>query len=115
MRVRRIMRRMDRVKLSEDDWLGMVTQLAQLKGWDWMHIRPAMRQAGWRTPVAGTMGRGWPDLVLVRGRQLLFVELKAEAGRLTEDQQRVLDLLRSAADVDIWRPADWERIVELLT
>lgn len=113
--MRRMLRRMDQVKLSEDDWLGMVTQLAQLKGWEWMHIRPAMKQSGWRTPTTGTMARGWPDLVLTRGRQLLFVELKSESGPVSEDQQRVLDVLRSAATVDIWRPSDWERVVEALT
>jgi hypothetical protein len=113
--MRPMLRRMDRVRLSEDDWLGMVTDLATLKGWDWMHIRPAMKQAGWRTPIAGTIGKGWPDLVLVRGRRILFVELKGDGGQLTDDQRRVLDVLRSATDdVDVWRPADWLRIVEAL-
>lgn len=113
--MQRILRRMQNVRLSEDDWLGMVTELATLKGWEWMHVRPAMRQASWRTPTTGSMARGWPDLVLVKGRRILFVELKADRGSVTEDQKRVLDVLRSAADVDVWRPADWARIVEALT
>lgn len=110
-----MLRSMDSVRLSEDDWLGMVLQLAHLKGWETMHVRPAMRQRSWRTPTTGSMARGWPDLVLCRGRQLLFVELKAERGPVSEDQQRVLDVLRSAAMVDVWRPSDWERVVEALT
>lgn len=106
---------MDRLKLSEDDWLGIVTDLAQLHGWHWMHIRPAMKRDGsWRTPIAGDLGAGWPDLVLVRDRQLLFIELKADQGSLTEDQRHVHTLLRSAATVDTWRPTDWPRIMEAL-
>lgn len=110
---------MQNVRLSEDDWYGMVTQLAQLKGWDWFHVRPAMKRGArlWVTPVAGTLGMGWPDLVLVKaGRPVLWVELKADRGTLTEDQRRVHDVLRSAhQDVQVWRPPDWPRVVEALS
>lgn len=106
---------MTNVRLSEAEWLDMVTELATLKGWDWMHIRPAMKRNGsWLTAVAGSLGEGWPDLVLVKGRRILLVELKADRGALSEHQRRVLDVLRSAVDVDVWRPADWPRIVEAL-
>ena len=118
MRWRRLLS-MQNVRLSEDDWMGMVTQLAQLKGWDWFHVRPAMKRGArlWVTPVAGTLGMGWPDLVLVKhGRPILWVELKAESGALTEDQKRVHEVLRSAQqDVQVWRPPDWPRVVEALS
>ena len=104
----------DRVRLSEDEWMAMVTQLATLKGWSWLHIRPAQRRRGWVTPVAGDLGAGWPDLYLVRGRRQLYAELKADNGALTEDQRRVHGLLRSVADVEVWRPDDWPRVMEAL-
>ncbi len=108
---------MDHVRLSEDDWLGMVTQLASLKGWHWLHLRPAMKRGGgWITAVAGDLGTGWPDLFLLRDRQQLFVELKSEAGQLTDEQRRVHELLRSSGStVQVWRPADWGIVVEALT
>jgi hypothetical protein len=45
------------------------------------------------------MAKGWPDLTLLRerDRRLVFAELKAESGRLREDQGRVLALLSAFA------------------
>jgi hypothetical protein len=47
---------------------------------------------------------GWPDLTLIRrrDRRLVFAELKAEKGRLSERQDEVLELLRYLE----WPPAD---------
>ena len=108
---------MESVRLSEDDWLGMITDLASLKGWHWLHLRPAMkRSGGWITAVAGDLGTGWPDLFLIRGREQLYVELKSESGQLTDEQRRVHELLRdSGSIVYVWRPADWLTAVEALT
>ena len=44
------------------------------------------------------MGTGWPDLVLVKGGRILFVELKAEKGVLTEEQKQVLMLLQHVGE-----------------
>ena len=60
---------------------------------------------------------GWPDLTLIRrrDRRLIFAELKAEKGRVSERQVEVLDLLRvletdpettPAIGVFVWRPSD---------
>lgn len=49
---------------------------------------------------------GFPDLVIV-GRQVAFVELKA-ASRISRAQQAWLDALVAAgAQVYIWRPQHW--------
>lgn len=102
--------------VNETEFLGQVTSLAELLGWNWVHFRPAKTAHGWRTPVSGTLGAGWPDLILVRARdgRLIFAELKADKGRLDDHQHWVLGVLRSAAPAHVWRPSDWETIAEVL-
>ncbi len=49
---------------------------------------------------------GWPDSVIV-GRKVIYRELKAEAGRLTKEQEDVGHRLKQAgANWRIWRPSD---------
>lgn len=112
--------------------------LATIYGWEHVHFRPALTKHGWRTPGSGTMAAGWPDLVLLRARdrRLIFAELKSDAGKVTQDQQRVLETLRvlTADHVDgsghrvldpigvagprvevyVWRPRDFDQIIEVL-
>ena len=55
---------------------------------------------------------GFPDLVIVGRRGLLYRELKTEVGKVSDEQSRWVAALREAGqDADVWRPADWpERI-----
>ena len=69
--------------VTEREWQGQVTQAAEMLGWTWCHFRPAMTTKGWRTPVSGPMGAGFPDLILCRGDRLIMAELKSQDGRLT--------------------------------
>ncbi len=103
--------------LTEREWQQQVTELAELCGWQWAHWRAARTEHGWRTPVSGTIGAGFVDLILIhpRRRQLLFVELKSDAGRLSDEQLGVHDVLRQAGlDVDVWHPRDWDQVVAAL-
>jgi hypothetical protein len=88
----------------------LVTELAHIYGWQWVHFRPAQTQRGWRTPVEGPLGKGWPDLFLAhpRKRRLLAVEIKREHGDpLTADQAAVLHALAaSGLETVVWRPSD---------
>lgn len=100
---------------TEDGFLGWVLDLAKLHGWRVAHFRPALTARGWRTPVQAD-GAGFPDLVLVRGEQLIFAELKSERGRLSDEQRAWLDALgQTAATCCVWRPSDRQRIEELLS
>jgi len=88
-----------------------VIGLAAIYGWEYIHLRPAKTAHGWRTPVSGTLGMGWPDWTFVRAkrRRVLFRELKSTTGTVSPDQARVLAFLRSAGqDADVWRPADMD-------
>lgn len=104
------------LQLSETMFQEQVTGLANLHGWNWMHILPGLNERGrYRTPVSGSLGAGWPDLVLVKGDRIVFAELKSEGGRVTGLQQQVLDILgASRCEVYVWRPSDWDLISELL-
>jgi hypothetical protein len=120
--------------ITEADFQRMVTDLAGVLGWSWVHFRPAQTQRGWRTPVEGPLGAGWPDLTLlrVRDRRLIFAELKRETTTVTVDQAavlaalgelsapigdfRVADGCQTYARIEtwVWRPSDLDAIAEIL-
>ena len=100
--------------VTERDWQRQVTDAAELFGWSWAHFRPARTERGWRTAVSGPLGAGFPDLVMVKGDRLIFAELKAEGARLRPEQTTVLDALRGAADVYVWRPSQLPEVLDAL-
>lgn len=103
--------------MTEAEFMGQILDLASLLGWESVHFRGAWTGKGYRTPVQGSMGKGWPDLVLVRprDRRLIFAELKAANGRLSPEQERVLNILGSAGhEIHVWFPVDFDRIAETL-
>lgn len=99
--------------MPEDVWQDQVLAVARQFRWRVAHFRPALTKHGWRTPVAAD-GKGFPDLLLVRDR-VLAVELKADAGKLTADQQTWLDSFTTAGiETHVWRPADYEIVITTL-
>jgi hypothetical protein len=101
--------------VSERDWQRQVTEAAELFGWQWAHFRPARTERGWRTPVSGPLGAGYPDLILARPGQLLFAELKAEGAHLAPPQRAVHEALKAAgAEVHTWRPSDLPAVLNIL-
>jgi len=102
---------MSKTLMSESDLRSQVTQLAQILGWKVAYFRTAQSQKGWRTPV-GADGKGWPDLVLLKGQKVLFRELKVGYNKPSEEQVRWLDDLQTAGqDARIWTDKDWPEAV----
>jgi hypothetical protein len=101
---------------DEASFQSVVVEVARLAGWKVAHFRAARTAKGWRTPVTAD-GAGWPDLVLVRPPRIIFAELKSEAGELRLRQAEWLDVLRllPTAETYLWRPSDWDELVEILT
>ena len=101
--------------MVENDLLNLVIDYAQRMGWLVAHFRPAMLKDGtWRTAVSAD-GKGFPDLVLVRERVVVWVELKKEGGKLSPEQIVWRDALQAAGqEWYVWQPSDWSEIERVL-
>jgi hypothetical protein len=119
--------------LTEKEFQKRVTDYAVWAGWKFVHFRPAQTSKGWRTPVEGPLGAGWPDLILIheKDRRLIFAEIKSDNGKVFPAQELVHAVLlklayagvvvRSGKEwavpsiaLHVWRPRDWPEIVATL-
>ena len=95
--------------ISEKQFEGQVKQLAKMFGWLYYHT--------WRSIHSPA---GFPDCVFVRNGTVIFAELKSEKGKLSEHQEEWISALNRVSkgsvgvQVYVWRPADFDRIVEIL-
>lgn len=91
------------IDCSEKEFQAAVVALAKECGWECYHTFDSRRSK-----------QGFPDLTFWRERHFK-AELKTEAGRLTKDQNDVINGLRAAGVcVYVWRPSSWSSIVEIL-
>lgn len=101
------------VPLTEAEFQRRVTTVAEELGWDWMHVGRVGKYAP--NGAKGTLGIGWPDLLLVRGDRLFVCELKEQsAPPPSTDQKRVLSILGMAVPAYVFRPSDLPLIMEIL-
>lgn len=91
--------------LTEAEFQGWLITTAQVLGWRAFHPYDSRRSEA-----------GFPDVTLVRGDRLLFVELKSMKGKVTGAQQEWLDALGQVPGVDayVWRPDQLDEILEVL-
>ncbi len=103
---------------NERDYQRAVINYAEMRSWSWWHFADSRRQVGHR--LVGDRGAaGFPDLVLAHSLHgIVFAELKAAKGRLSDAQRRSLDALASATTaaprgvlVHVWRPSDFDDTV----
>ena len=74
---------------TEAAFQARVTRYAEEQGWQWMHIGRVGKYTA--NGAKGTLGTGWPDLIMVRGQRMVAAELKAQrAPRPTVEQLQVL-------------------------
>jgi hypothetical protein len=98
--------------ISETMFLMQIKSVANLYGWTLHHQQPTMTAAG-RWLTAGSVG--FPDIVLIHPRRgLIFAELKTDKGKATAAQLRWLDELKNYAETYLWRPKDFDAIVQRL-
>ena len=85
--------------------MALVKEAAETCGWMFYHTYNSHRSSP-----------GFPDLVMVRPPDIIFVELKAEKGRVTQDQEEWGWALMGCPGVEyyLWRPSDWDELVEVL-
>ena len=92
--------RFDINKFKEKDFQKLVTDIAHQNNW-WVYSNPDSRRSA----------AVWPDLVLVREPECLFVELKAEKGKVSEIQNVILNKLALCGmETRIWYPRDLQEI-----
>jgi hypothetical protein len=89
---------------SEAELLALVREAAGRFGWRSYHTHDSRRSEA-----------GFPDLVLARGGELIFAELKSERGRVSETQRAWLaDLEAAGCEVHVWRPSDGGALLDRL-
>lgn len=92
-----------RLLWSESVFQREVIRLAEAHGWKAWHDVDSRRNVA-----------GLPDLILVRGT-VLWRELKAQKGKVSEEQLRFMARLQWAGqDAKVWRPSDWDEIERVL-
>jgi protein-disulfide isomerase-like protein with CxxC motif len=93
------------LRLSEKDFQQRIIDRARALGWLVYHTHDSRRSAA-----------GFPDLVLARNGQMVFAEVKAEKGRVSDAQEEWLAALRHNPyhQVYVWRPSDLADIEKLL-
>ena len=101
--LRRVVRESD--DISEKVWQAEVMDMAIRHGWVCYHTFDSRRSQA-----------GFPDIVMAHpAHGTLFVELKRNSGKLTEDQEFWLNCLRAAGSrTQVWRPSNIDSVVEIL-
>lgn len=84
--------------VTERVFQAQVEHYARLMGWMLYHTRYSM----------GSTGVGFPDLLCLRGGEMVVAELKTLTGKTTEAQELWLFSFRAVpgAQVKLWRPTD---------
>ncbi len=105
--------------LPEAEFERHVIGLAERLGWRYWKDRATNAPRVCYACHAPTRGprntAGLPDLLLVRGSQLIWVELKAQDGATSSEQRQWIAALRAAGQtVFVWRPSDFDEIQRAL-
>lgn len=104
--------------MLEKEFQQSLVDLARWNGWRAHATRTVQVKSGhWLSPG---IDAGFPDLILARKGELLFVECKLEKTKTRANQDLWLELLESVCRIGqvecyVWRPGDWQRITQRLT
>ena len=92
-------------KLSETEFQAQVVRAARMFRWMISHMTLPQRSEP-----------GVPDLLMVRPPRVIFAELKRQNGRVTIPQHMWFHDLDECPGVEvyIWKPSDWDEIVEVM-
>ena len=93
------------IALTEKEFQAQVVALAKTLGYRVYHTYFSIHSE-----------RGWPDLALFREGRFLLAELKTDKGKVSDKQTEMLaDLKAAGVEVHLWRPADFDAIVAVLS
>jgi hypothetical protein len=89
---------------SEKQFMAEVMKLLKEHRWRTYHTHDSRKS-----------NAGFPDIVAVRGRRVLWIELKTEEGRVSAAQQNWIDdLVAAGQKAFVLRPSQWEELVRLV-
>lgn len=92
------------IEITEKQWEQQIHDLAHTFHWKYHHTWTSIHSP-----------RGFPDDVMCRGERLIFAELKTTKGKLTPYQSAWIEALtETKAEVYVWRPSDFNNIVEIM-
>ena len=76
---------------------AQIIEMAHELGWLHYHTYDSRKSA-----------EGFPDLVLVKGKRIIFAELKRQKTKATLNQEKWLEALKATEKVEVflWRPSD---------
>lgn len=107
---------------SETAFRATVIEAAERLGWKLWSVNDSVYRA--LVVAARELGihftppkSGLPDLLMVRGDRLMFVELKSNTGTVRPEQREWLDALGAVpypVEVHVWRPRMWNEVEEIL-
>ena len=91
--------------ITEKQFESQVKDLAKIFGWRYYHT--------WRSIHSPA---GFPDVIMVRPPRLIFAELKSDKGKPSPAQEAWLNDLKGCPTVEVylWRPVDFEAVMEIL-
>ena len=90
--------------MLEEDWMQQVIEYGRIKGWRHYHTYDARHAV-----------EGYPDLTLVRGHRLVFIECKREREKPTIEQWNwACDLQAAGGEVYLYHPHDVEDMEAVL-
>lgn len=101
--------------IKEREFQRALWQYAESHGWKCHYMyRSAQKLADGSYRGMGTAG--WPDVIAVRGPEMLAIECKTEKGAVRPEQQEWLTALAEVEGIDtyLWRPRDAAEILERL-
>ena len=88
-------------KMSEKAYQDQIVQLAKANNWLVYHTYDSRRSEP-----------GFPDLIMVKGRRLIAIEVKKEGKKTTPAQDMWISAMNLVVSTSAWvaRPSDWEDV-----
>ena len=88
--------------MTETQLQAAIIEYAELMGWRIYHVTNVHKRLRSHT------SEGFPDLHMVRGKRIVYAELKNATEKRTEEQNEWAEAIeRTPAEYYLWRPGHW--------
>lgn len=103
--------------MTEQQFTNELLKWAKAYGWKRFHTRTSGRMSNGKAIPTTQGDKGFPDLVLLRGKRLLFAELKVGKNKPSDEQLAWIAALDDihTVEVHLWRPEQWSQILVVLS